>query len=55
MERTECKTCCGNGEIITDWDRYLHGHEGDVGDEGTADCPDCDGIGFTPPPEDGGL
>lgn len=41
-----CKHCAGNGEIITDWDRYLGAPKpGDRGDEGTADCPDCDGKG----------
>lgn len=38
-----CKTCQGNGEIVTDWDRYLAGEssEPDVIDE----CHDCDGTG----------
>ena len=40
-----CETCQGNGEIITDWERYLRAQPGDVGDEGTADCPDCGGTG----------
>jgi DnaJ-class molecular chaperone len=40
-----CETCQGNGEIVTDWERYLHPHHGDVGDEAVADCPDCDGTG----------
>lgn len=40
-----CKTCQGNGEIVTDWERYLHGRTGDTGDEAIADCPDCDGRG----------
>lgn len=44
-----CKHCAGNGEIVTDWDRYLGapepGDQGDEGDEGTEDCPDCDGQG----------
>ena len=40
-----CDRCQGNGEIITDWDRYMNGQPGDVGDEGTADCPDCNGTG----------
>lgn len=44
--QTDCKRCAGNGEIVTDWDRYLGALKpGDQGDEGTADCPDCDGIG----------
>jgi len=41
----QCETCCGNGEIVTDWDRYLHSHPGDKGGEAVADCPDCDGCG----------
>lgn len=40
-----CERCQGNGEIVTDWDRYLHGHEGDKGDEAVAECPDCNGTG----------
>lgn len=40
-----CETCQGNGEIVTDWNRYLHCHPGDLGDEAVADCPDCDGRG----------
>lgn len=46
-EEVQCERCQGNGEIVTDWDRYLHGHEGDVGDEAVAECPDCNGEGFT--------
>ena len=41
-----CPTCMGNGEVITDWERYLHAHTGDVGDEAVADCPDCAGVGL---------
>lgn len=41
----DCETCCGSGEIVTDWERYKHPHEGDVGDEAVAECPDCDGNG----------
>lgn len=40
-----CGRCQGNGEIVTDWERYLHAHDGDKGDEAVADCPDCDGSG----------
>lgn len=40
-----CETCQGNGEIVTDWERYLKPHEGDVGDEAVAECPDCGGYG----------
>lgn len=41
----DCKSCAGNGEVVTNWDRYLKGEPGDVGDEATATCPDCDGQG----------
>ena len=40
-----CTTCQGNGEIVTDWERYLHALPGDVGDEAVSECPDCDGAG----------
>lgn len=40
-----CETCQGNGEIVTDWDRYLEPHDGDNGDEAVAECPECDGYG----------
>lgn len=40
-----CERCQGNGEIVTDWERYKHPLEGDVGDEATQECPDCDGYG----------
>lgn len=46
-----CGTCQGNGEIVTDWSRYLGpAQPGDQGDEGTAPCPDCDGVGEVAPP-----
>ena len=44
-----CERCQGNGEIVTDWDRYIHLLNGDVGDEAVADCPDCDGTGYNSP------
>lgn len=54
-DMTDCKTCRGNGEIVTDWERYLGPPEpGDQGDEGTADCPDCDGIGKVEAPAEAG-
>jgi len=40
-----CEACQGTGEIVTDWERYLHALPGDVGDEAVADCPACDGTG----------
>lgn len=45
LMRKTCETCQGNGEIVTDWDRYLEPHAGDIGDEAVAECPDCDGYG----------
>lgn len=45
MERKICDRCCGNGEIVTDWDRYIEPLDGDVGDEAVYECTDCDGYG----------
>lgn len=52
---TACVTCQGNGEIVTDWERYLNARRGDVGDEAVTECPDCDGRGehATPPGGEG--
>jgi Lar family restriction alleviation protein len=41
----QCERCQGNGEIVTDWERYRHPREGDVGDEAVAECPNCNGDG----------
>ncbi len=46
MERKICDRCCGNGEIVIDWDRYLKPLDGDIGDEAVRECSDCDGYGF---------
>jgi RecJ-like exonuclease len=40
-----CERCQGNGEVVTDWDRYLKPHPGDAGDEAVAECTDCNGDG----------
>lgn len=40
-----CERCQGNGEIVTDWNRYLHPRRGDIGDEAVKECPDCSGYG----------
>ena len=45
MADVDCGRCQGNGEIVTDWNRYLHAQEGDVGDEAVAECPECNGTG----------
>ena len=50
-----CTRCMGNGEIVTDWDAYLHPPK-DATDDAVADCPDCDGTGHlvsAPAPSDG--
>lgn len=42
-----CERCQGNGEIVLDWDRYLHG-PADVDEEAAgiiAPCPGCEGTG----------
>lgn len=42
-----CERCQGNGEIVLDWERYLHGKD-DVDEEEAgiiASCPDCYGTG----------
>ncbi len=41
----QCEKCQGNGEIVTDWTRYLKPRPGDMADEASAECPDCDGTG----------
>ncbi|MFN3387478.1 MAG: hypothetical protein ACK40O_00990 [Allosphingosinicella sp.] len=38
-----CERCQGNGEIVTDWERYLHGPLDENGDDAVAACPDCGG------------
>lgn len=42
----QCEVCSGNGEIVTDWERYLHSQPGDVGDEAVAECEECFGSGL---------
>lgn len=44
-ETTDCERCAGNGEIVTNWGRYVEPNSNDIGDEGVAACPDCDGTG----------
>lgn len=45
VETLPCEHCAGNGEIVTDWERYKHPQPGDVGDEAVSECPECDGTG----------
>lgn len=46
IAQVTCERCQGNGEIVTDWERYKHPREGDVGDEAVAECSDCGGEGI---------
>lgn len=48
-EHETCETCQGNGEIVTDWERYKHPHVGDKGDEAVSDCQECQGTGEVTP------
>lgn len=41
-----CARCQGNGEIIVDWEIYLHGNNDE---KAIRECPDCDGTGTIPP------
>lgn len=45
-EQMPCEHCQGNGEIVTDWDRYRHPLPSDAGDEAVTKCPDCSGTGL---------
>lgn len=49
--RIQCDRCQGNGEVVTDWDKYLHAHGSRIGDEAVAECPDCSGIGWIVEPD----
>lgn len=40
-----CSRCQGNGEIVLDWETYLHPADLAAEEASVADCPDCDGIG----------
>ncbi len=41
-----CERCQGNGEIVLDWDAYLHPASLAVEENSVAECPDCDGEGM---------
>ena len=38
-----CETCQSNGEVVTDWERYMHGPLDENGEDAVAPCPDCNG------------
>jgi hypothetical protein len=41
-----CERCQGNGEIIIDWETYLHPPNLAAEEKSVAECPDCDGEGM---------
>jgi hypothetical protein len=41
-----CDCCQGNGEVVTDWDRYLEPEPNDIGED-VRECPSCGGSGFS--------
>lgn len=40
-----CVRCQGNGEIVVDWDKYLHPANLAEEEASVAECPDCNGRG----------
>lgn len=43
-----CERCQGNGEIVVDWEKYLHPETIAEEESSVAECPDCDGEGRVP-------
>jgi DnaJ-class molecular chaperone len=46
-----CERCQGNGEIVVDWESYLHPIDRVAEEKSVAECPDCDGTGLVTPTE----
>lgn len=40
-----CNRCQGNGEIVLDWETYLHPPNLAAEEGSVAECPDCNGEG----------
>lgn len=40
-----CERCQGNGEIVVDWEAYLHPVDLAAEERSVAECPACDGEG----------
>jgi len=40
-----CERCCGNGEIVLDWEQYLDPVNLAAEEASVAECPDCNGDG----------
>lgn len=45
-----CERCQGNGEIVVDWETYLHPTSLAAEEKSVRECPDCYGYGRTPIP-----
>lgn len=41
----DCERCQGNGEIVIDWETYLHPVNLAAEEASVAECPDCNGEG----------
>lgn len=44
-----CNRCQGNGEIVLDWEAYLHPANLAAEEASVAECPDCNGEGVVHP------
>lgn len=44
-DRATCECCQGNGEIVTNWNDYLHPANREAEEKSVAECPNCDGEG----------
>lgn len=40
-----CKQCCGNGEIVVNWEQYLHPSSREAEEKSVAECSECSGTG----------
>jgi len=44
-----CERCQGNGEIVVDWETYLHPPSLAAEEKSVMECPDCNGEGKVVP------
>lgn len=44
-EKTICNTCNGTGEIITNWNGYMHAETKKEREEAVQSCEPCEGTG----------
>jgi hypothetical protein len=43
-----CERCQGNGELVVDWEKYLHPVSLAEEESSVIECPDCHGYGRWP-------